>query len=182
MFQRELMFLVLCWATVGPGSTLTPPLAVKNAAVEAAIQEVERSKNIEVVFASEFGSRVVGTAREDSDTDLRVLYTSSSPKEKGFQQVFDTVDVTGIKLTRAMELAKDSNTVIFEAFTSPRIHRTIDVLSDPRRFVRSYSVPKSRLHFDTPRLNFVVRIVSVVRSTFDHSCRDKKNLEIFWIF
>ena len=40
----------------------------------------------------------------------------------------------------------------------------------------SDAVPKSNFNFYTPRLNFFVRIVSVVRSTFDHSCRDKKFL------
>ena len=100
-------------------------------AIESAIQDVERSQDVKVLFACEAGSRAWGFASPDSDYDVRFVYVHRLDWYLRVSQGRDTIermlpgdlDLSGWDLRKALALFHGSNAVFFEHIGSGIVYR-----------------------------------------------------------
>ena len=91
------------------------------------LEEIEREKNIKILFACESGSRAWGFASPDSDYDIRFIYSHpiesylsiSEQRDSIELPIQDDLDFGGWELRKALRLFYKSNAVIFEWLQSP---------------------------------------------------------------
>ncbi|MGE6356177.1 nucleotidyltransferase domain-containing protein [Flavobacterium sp. NPDC079362] len=94
------------------------------------LQEIEKSKNVEILFAVESGSRAWGFASPDSDYDIRFIYKYEpdyylSLWEKPDVIEFmtdDDLDGSGWDLRKAVKLLAKSNAPLIEWLFSPVVY------------------------------------------------------------
>ncbi|EJL61383.1 nucleotidyltransferase domain-containing protein [Flavobacterium sp. CF136] len=94
------------------------------------LKEIEKSKNIEILFAVESGSRAWGFASPDSDYDIRFIYKHKpeyylSLWEKPDVIEFmteDDLDGSGWDLRKAIKLLAKSNAPLIEWLFSPVVY------------------------------------------------------------
>lgn len=94
------------------------------------LEELERSKNIRVLYACESGSRAWGFASKDSDYDVRFIYAHPqdwymSIKEKRDvieRPITDEIDLNGWDLRKALRLLRKSNPPLLEWLQSPIVY------------------------------------------------------------
>ena len=94
------------------------------------LKEIEKSKNVEILFAVESGSRAWGFASPDSDYDIRFIYKHNldyylSLWEKPDVIEFmteDDLDGSGWDLRKAMKLLAKSNAPLIEWLFSPVVY------------------------------------------------------------
>lgn len=105
-----------------------------------ALQEIERLKQIKILYACETGSRAWGFPSPDSDYDVRFIYKHEKDWYLQLGQRKDTVeimngelDITGWDLRKGLILLKKSNTALIERFQSPIVYR------NPRGFRDDFS-------------------------------------------
>lgn len=97
-----------------------------------ALGEIERLKQIKIVYACETGSRAWGFPSPDSDYDIRFIYKYDKDWYLQLGQRKDTVeimsgelDITGWDLRKSLMLLKKSNTALIERFQSPILYRNL---------------------------------------------------------
>jgi uncharacterized protein len=90
------------------------------------LTEIERKKNIKILYACETGSRAWGFPSPDSDFDIRFMYMherdwylSLSLKKDTIEIMDGDLDVTGWDLKKSLTLLKKSNAPLIERFNSP---------------------------------------------------------------
>jgi uncharacterized protein len=128
----------------------------------AALREIEKKKNIKILYACETGSRAWGFPSPDSDFDIRFIYRHSKDWYLSLGSRKDTVeypvetdfDITGWDLKKSLMLLKKSNAALIERFQSPieyfcdddfksQFKRLIDVYYSPTAvFYHHYSLAK----------------------------------------
>ena len=94
------------------------------------LKEIEKSKNVEILFAVESGSRAWGFASPDSDYDIRFIYKHKpeyylSLWEKQDVIEFmteDDLDGSGWDLRKAVKLLAKSNAPLIEWLFSPTVY------------------------------------------------------------
>lgn len=94
------------------------------------LKEIEKSKNVEILFAVESGSRAWGFASPDSDYDIRFIYKHKleyylSLWEKPDVIEFmteDDLDGSGWDLRKAVKLLAKSNAPLIEWLFSPIVY------------------------------------------------------------
>lgn len=94
------------------------------------LKEIEKSKNVEILFAVESGSRAWGFASPDSDYDIRFIYKHKpeyylSLWEKPDVIQFmteDDLDGSGWDLRKAVKLLAKSNAPLIEWLFSPMVY------------------------------------------------------------
>lgn len=134
---------------------MTPDLALlhpispeKRDAVQAALDGIERTHGVRVLYACESGSRGWGFASPDSDYDVRFVYMHPTPwyltvNERtgpGEPQrdvielpIDDELDVSGWDLRKALRLLSKSNPTLSEWLRSPVVYREHAELADDLR-------------------------------------------------
>ena len=94
------------------------------------LKEIEKSKNVEILFAVESGSRAWGFASPDSDYDIRFLYKHEAdyylslwdePDVIEFMTE-DDLDGSGWDLRKAIKLLAKSNAPLLEWLYSPVVY------------------------------------------------------------
>ena len=92
--------------------------------------EIEKSRNVNILFACESGSRAWGFASPDSDYDVRFIYTKpldwylSVSKKKDTIDIMDgDFDAVGWELKKQLKLMMKSNIPALEHLFSPIIYK-----------------------------------------------------------
>jgi predicted nucleotidyltransferase len=101
------------------------------ARVLEALDAIERSHDVRVLFACESGSRGWGFASPDSDYDVRFVYvprlswylTVQPGRDVIELPISDELDVSGWELRKALGLLHKSNPTLLEWLDSPVIYR-----------------------------------------------------------
>lgn len=90
------------------------------------LTEIEKKKNIKILYACETGSRAWGFPSPDSDFDIRFMYMHeidwylSLGVRKDTIEIMDgDLDITGWDLKKSLTLLKKSNAPLIERFNSP---------------------------------------------------------------
>ncbi len=99
------------------------------------LSEIEKEKNIEILFACESGSRAWGFASPDSDYDIRFIYKHTKDWYLNLWNKKDTIefmteddlDGSGWDLRKAMKLMAKSNASLLSWLHSPIVYRADEV-------------------------------------------------------
>lgn len=94
------------------------------------LKEIEKSKNVEILFAVESGSRAWGFASPDSDYDIRFIYKHEADYYLSLWEKSDVIefmtkddlDGSGWDLRKAVKLLAKSNAPLLEWLYSPVVY------------------------------------------------------------
>ncbi|WP_286787720.1 MULTISPECIES: nucleotidyltransferase domain-containing protein [unclassified Pseudomonas] len=121
------------------------------------LAQLERERNVTVLYACESGSRAWGFASRDSDYDVRFIYVEKpdwfiqvdAPRDVIERPLSDELDISGWELRKALGLLRKSNPTLLEWLDSPLVYR-----SEPAETARLntlaeafYSPPAARNHY-----------------------------------
>jgi len=98
--------------------------------IKSKLCEIEKEKNVVILYAIESGSRAWGFESSDSDYDVRFIYTHHKnfylniiPKRDVIEYPIDNVfDYSGWDLRKTFFLLNKSNPVLFEWLKSPIVY------------------------------------------------------------
>jgi predicted nucleotidyltransferase len=113
------------------------------------LTEIERKKNIKILYACETGSRAWGFPSPDSDFDIRFIYMHerdwylSLGLRKDTIEIMDgDLDITGWDLRKSLILLKKSNAPLIERFNSPIEYFSVPGFKDEfKKLVTAYYSP-----------------------------------------
>ena len=107
--------------------------------IKAALDEVEATEDVRILYACESGSRAWGFASLDSDYDVRFLYirpTSwylsvdlEAKRDVIERPICDALDVSGWDLRKALQLFRKSNPPLLEWLGSPIVYRELSSIA-----------------------------------------------------
>ena len=93
------------------------------------LHEIETRHKVKILYAVEAGSRASGTACEESDYDIRFIYTQTPAAYLSISKTSDTItfiekdlDFQGWDLKKALCLMKECNFNLLEWLNSPHIY------------------------------------------------------------
>lgn len=100
--------------------------------IERMLNEIEKQRNIKIIYAVESGSRAWGFASPDSDYDVRYIYVRRLEDYVRVDEIRDTIegplddvmDFSGWDLRKALGLLRHTNPSLVEWAHSPIIYRT----------------------------------------------------------
>lgn len=129
------------------------------------LSEIERDKNIEILFAVESGSRAWGFASPDSDYDIRFVYKHKKDwylnlwDQKDSIQFMtdnDLLDGSGWDVRKSLRLLAKSNASFTGWLFSPIVYKAdYDFLNDMRQLANENFNPVSGFyHFHSMNKNF----------------------------
>lgn len=98
--------------------------------IQARLKQIEQERNIKILYACESGSRAWGFPSNDSDYDIRFIYThplewylSLSEKKDTIQFITEEdFDFSAWELKKALNLFKKSNVSVYEWLQSPIVY------------------------------------------------------------
>jgi len=99
--------------------------------IQQKISEIEKERNIQILFASESGSRGWGFPSPNSDYDVRFIYLKEkdwylkvSDKRKDSMEfpINDDLDICGWEIRKSLQLLRKSNASLFEWLQSPIVY------------------------------------------------------------
>ncbi|WP_026777557.1 nucleotidyltransferase domain-containing protein [Polaribacter sp. Hel_I_88] len=120
------------------------------------LKVIEKSKNVNILFACESGSRAWGFASPDSDFDVRFIYTKPLEWYLSVLEKKDSIDImdgdfdaVGWEIKKQLKLMMKSNIPALEHLFSPIIYKGNDVLVDEMRAIglECFSPIKSMFHY-----------------------------------
>ena len=96
------------------------------------LKEIEKSENVKILHAVEYGSRAWGFASPDSDYDVRFIYVRSREfylrlqEKKDFieWELNETLDIIGWDISKALQHFYKSNATLFEWSNSSIVYYT----------------------------------------------------------
>jgi predicted nucleotidyltransferase len=99
--------------------------------IQEKLSEIERVRQVRILYACESGSRAWGVASSDSDYDVRFVYVHERDWYLSIDEKRDVIelpvneilDIGGWELRKAMQLMRKSNSVIYEWLQSPKVYR-----------------------------------------------------------
>lgn len=120
------------------------------------LKEIEKSKNVNILFACESGSRAWGFASPDSDFDVRFIYTKPLKWYLSVAEKKDTIDImdgdfdaVGWELKKQLKLMMKSNIPALEHLFSPIKYAGETPLINELRVIglECFSPIKSMFHY-----------------------------------
>lgn len=119
------------------------------------LKEIERKKQIKILYAAESGSRGWGFESKDSDYDIRFVYvhfldwylTIENQRDVIEYPVSKLLDISGWDIKKALKLFKSSNPPLYEWLNSPIVYLERDNFAQKlRRLMPKFYSPMSCLH------------------------------------
>lgn len=103
---------------------------MKDEAIRAALDAIEREKQVRILYACESGSRAWGFASSNSDFDVRFIYVRptaaylrlDAPRDVIERPITDDLDINGWDIFKALRLLRKSNPSLLEWLFSPIIY------------------------------------------------------------
>lgn len=93
------------------------------------LQEIEAQYGVQILFASETGSRAWGFPSPDSDYDVRFIYRHTRDWYLSIDEQRDTIDylsgdldLVGWDIRKSLRLLRKSNAAMFERLASPIVY------------------------------------------------------------
>ena len=123
--------------------------------IKSELVNLEKDKNIKILYAVESGSRAWGFESKDSDWDVRFFYVhqydwylSIDDKKDNIEKMLpNDLDLSGWELKKALFLFRKSNPPLLEWLRSPIIYKEeYTTAAQLRNAVKSYFNPKSCLY------------------------------------
>jgi len=117
--------------------------------------EVETQYNVNVVYASESGSRAWGFPSPDSDYDVRFIYVHNKEYYLSVDEqrdvielpINDLLDINGWELRKALRLFRKSNGPLFEWLQSPIVYaQNNEFIDDLKNLMPHYFSPRATMH------------------------------------
>ena len=113
---------------IDPAAAISPGM---RAAIDAALDRIERDDNVRILFAIESGSRAWGFPSPDSDYDVRFIYarpvdwylTIEPGRDVIERPITDDLDIAGWDIKKALGLLIKPNPVMLEWLSSPLRYR-----------------------------------------------------------
>jgi predicted nucleotidyltransferase len=113
------------------------------------LQNIAATKNIQLLYACETGSRAWGFPSPDSDYDVRFIYRHQKDWYLHLGTKKDTVeimdgdwDITGWDLRKSLVLLKKSNASLIERFQSPIVYYADDAFANEyKKLIENYYSP-----------------------------------------
>ena len=107
----------------------------------ARLREIEKREHVKILYAVESGSRGWGFESEDSDYDVRFVYAHPLDWYLSIGQQRDVIeypksnmlDISGWDIKKALKLFKNSNSPLYEWFSSPTIYIERDGFTEKLR-------------------------------------------------
>jgi uncharacterized protein len=120
--------------------------------IERALREIERERDVRILYACESGSRAWGFASPDSDYDPRFIYVLPRQRYLSIEQERDVIevkieegdlDLAGWDLRKALRLFRKSNPPMLEWMISPIVYiEDAAFMSELRRLSAIYYSPE----------------------------------------
>lgn len=122
--------------------------------IKAKLQEIEEKCNVKILYAIESGSRAWGFASEDSDYDVRFIYTRKTEDYLKLEKTRDVIeyeltdiyDINGWDVKKFLTLLHDSNPVIFEWSQSPIVYKTSSSWEKIFAIINDFAIFKKLIH------------------------------------
>jgi predicted nucleotidyltransferase len=133
----------------------TPSSVDMDAAIQRALDDVERERDVRILFACESGSRGWGFESQDSDYDVRFIYAHRPEWYLSVESHRDVVeipisgllDVNGWELRKSLRLLRKSNPALLEWLSSPIVYREhAAIMRDYRALLPLYYSPIACMH------------------------------------
>ncbi len=128
------------------------------------LAEIERDKNIEILFAVESGSRAWGFASPDSDYDIRFVYKHKTNWYLNLWEQKDTIqfmtedelDGSGWDIKKALKLLSKSNASLLGWLFSPIIYKSSGTLLEDMKTVaqNNFNPVAGFFHYHSMNKNF----------------------------
>src|SRR6188474_2004988 len=117
--------------------------------IQHILTEIERKKNIKILYACETGSRAWGFPSPDSDYDVRFIYMHEkdwylllSQRKDTIEHMDGDLDITGWDLKKSLLLLRKSNATLIERFQSPIEYYAVDGFkNDFKTLIKKYYSP-----------------------------------------
>jgi predicted nucleotidyltransferase len=125
-----------------------------NEIIKQNLEEIERTENVKILYATESGSRMWGFASPDSDYDVRFIYVRPIEFYLKLEKTTDVIewkldevlDINGWDLQKMLKLLHTSNPTLFEWGSSPLIYKTTSEWEKIRGVVNDYFIPKTTMY------------------------------------
>lgn len=124
--------------------------------IQAALMEIERARDVRILYACEAGSRAWGTARSDSDYDVRAIYMHplewylSIEHKQDYIDVYAEkrrLDIHGWEIRKALQLLNKSTPSLLEWLQSSIVYRSCPTfVSSMRKLARKCFSPKACIY------------------------------------
>ena len=92
------------------------------------IKDIEKEKNVKVIFVADTGSRSLGYSTVSSDYDIRFVYIQKPEKylrlgigRDTIERKIDNFDFVGFDLRKALEMIRKSNIQMWQWFYSTQV-------------------------------------------------------------
>lgn len=121
----------------------------------AKLSEIEKQKQVKILYAVESGSRGWGFESEDSDYDIRFIYMHSLEWYLSIEEgrgvieypLSNKLDISGWDIKKVLKLFKNSNPPLYEWLTSPIIYLEEGSFAQKLRELRpQFYSPVSSMH------------------------------------
>jgi uncharacterized protein len=116
------------------------------------LAQIEKDKQVKILYACESGSRAWGFASPDSDYDVRFIYMHPADYYLSIDEAGDTIelpindvlDISGWDIRKALKLLRKSNPPLTEWLQSPIVYlKHDDFYTELREFSSKYFIPRS---------------------------------------
>ncbi len=124
--------------------------------IQSALQKIEKTHQVKILYACESGSRAWGFPSPDSDYDVRFIYIKSidwylSINEKTDHITLpldaDNLDIVGWDIRKVLRLMQKSNASIFAWMLSPIVyHNENGFVEKLRALAPQYFAPRAAIH------------------------------------
>jgi predicted nucleotidyltransferase len=132
-----------------------PSPADMDIAIHRALDQVERERDVSILFACESGSRGWGFQSQDSDYDVRFIYVHRPEWYLSVESHRDVIeipisgllDINGWELRKSLRLLRKSNPALLEWLSSPIVYREhAPIMRNYRALLPLYYSPIACLH------------------------------------
>lgn len=118
------------------------------------LEEIERERNIKILYAVESGSRAWGFASEDSDYDVRYIFIRRTEDYLRVDELRDTIegplddvmDFSGWDVRKTLELLRRCNPSLMEWYQSPIVYKTTPLWEKLAEKIPGYFLVRANMH------------------------------------